>query len=1049
MTQHHLRHVRQGLLGLGCLMVSPWLSSSVWAMESELLDLTLQPVGKQLKLDLNWIQAETAPGFAYRHMNDRTFVLEFPNSRLSATAQSQFPQAFPELGIQAVTLVQTPQAVQMQIITAYPLDTLGKQIQVHHQPLPTDNQSSHRQRFEISFPQVLSSQDAGSVSYANQSGSGVQIAANPINSVNSSLSVPDPVSSAISLPTVNSPTLTSTGPEDPKQHTERLLRKIRGQAQESSQPDLAPSPPSQAISPTFTPPPVEFQQPQQNIPPSAQFSSIPPAEPFLKPDPSWIQAAVTPPSQPSSTPQAAVAVPQAPIQPLPIDIPPPSIPQNSVPLSAQAPVSVPFPTLPPIPSQVPVPSPSSPPVEAPVILTPSLKQNQPSNLDQDPRFFAPSIQELPPASQNAPQLSDELVEPESFFGQLNDSEIVPPLSLNSLAPFPELKPAQIALLPPESPSPEDPSLSPLERPATSLFGFETATTLKQKELLVSLGGTSFANRNGLPTLNLDDPENPTFDEPGRSNDLRLRFDYGITDRWQLTLGIEGKDDTVIFDLVNPESGLSFVYQGIPLQLKWQAYEGDKVSTAVVLGAQFPYNTVPAGSEVQQLSQDPSSRKIFYSNSLEIEDAILAEDSSTHLSLAVPITYQVSRRGRLHINPQMSIFPDRIPVTNRVGDREDVVEANIGFDGDTLQYFGTVLGLGLGFDYELNPRLTFSGDVTPILSGRNMIADTDNDSLFVSTPVWNVGVKFVPNNRLGFNLYATNRFAPVSGSPANLIAQPGGDSGIAMDFIYLPDLGTNYAITKRKTYPKASAFFSGINTFSTAVLPIGSTSYEIAYGTNGRFAQTTHFGLLDDLELVLNYSSVSRSESNQSASPEAGLFGRLAVIPDRGQTGLAAAIGAGLLTFGGADGSTEVVVYSEFPFSFRSARSSANLMLTPKFIVPNQTTSLTSNLIGITVGTRWTLGESTEFIGEYTPILQGDNQLVNEPGQIVDGGSSVYGLGLRKLFETDNSAYALDLYWGNSPGNYGFQGLTALPNGETQLGVRFNVLNGIPGRDPSP
>ncbi|MFQ3583976.1 MAG: hypothetical protein SNJ85_03445 [Cyanobacteriota bacterium] len=669
----------------------------------------------------------------------------------------------------------------------------------------------------------------------------------------------------------------------------------------------------------------------------------------------------------------------------------------------------------------------------PVILTPSLQQNQLPEVLTEPAFSAPPLSDLPSANLNVPEIQDQLLQPQPFLGQLRDQDILPPLRRNTLVPFPELA-TPVALAETPLTSGEDRYRSPLERPMTRLFGFETATPLKQGELVLSAGGNSFGNPQDFRTV--------FSDVTNRSNDIRFGLDYGISDQLQFSLGAEGKDDTIFANLVAEDSGVSVIYQGIPAQVKWQVYEGEKLSSALVFSTQFPANTVPGNVINQSLSVNPSSRKVILTLDRNVNNALLAEDSSVYFSLAAPITYQWSPRIRLHANPQVSVFPDRIPVTNLRGNAGELVNAEIGFDGESLKYFGTVVGLGLGLDYDISRVLQFSADVTPILSGTNTLAPGGEDSLFVPKSVWNVGVRWTPNSRLGVNLYLTNRFGPLTASPANLLVQPGGDSGIGLDFVYLPDLIGAYSIAKRDTYPEPSAFLSGLNGFPSTTLPLDGVVYELAYGSKARFTQTARWGVLDDLEIVTYRDTVG----NDTFPIEVGLLGRLALVGDRGRPGVTAALSAGALGFEGTDGATDVALYADLPIGYRARSSAYSVGFTPKLLVPTEASGR-GNTLGITLDGRWNLSESTQLLGSYTPILSGENQLlsgkIGERAQRPDGNVSLYSLGVRQMFQTDHSLYALDLYVGNTAGSYAQQGLLGLPNGENQVGLRLNILNGIP------
>ena len=665
------------------------------------------------------------------------------------------------------------------------------------------------------------------------------------------------------------------------------------------------------------------------------------------------------------------------------------------------------------------------------ILSPTLEQNQLPDVLRDPVFSAPPLSDLPSANFNTPEIRDQLLQPQPFLGQLNDQDIVRPLQRHSLVPFPALRPPEPVAA---TPSTAGRYLSPLERPMTRLFGFETADPLRQGELVLTAGGNSFGNPQDFRTV--------LGGDTNRSNDIRVGLDYGITDQLQFSIGAEGKDDTIFANLIGDNTGVSVIYQGIPAQLKWQMFEGERLSSALVLGAQFAANTVPGNSINQALSTSSSSRKIILTTDINVNNALLAEDSSVYYSVAAPITYQWSPRIRLHANPQVSVFPDRIPVSIVRGSSAELADAGIGFDGDSLKYFGTVVGLGLGLDYDISPVIQFSADITPILAGANTLDAGGDDSLFVPRSVWNAGVRWTPNSRLGVNFYYTNRFGPLTASPANILGQPGGGSGVGLDFIYLPDLIGEYTIAKRNTYPEAPSFLSGLNGMPSTTLPLGSVLYELAAGSQDRFTQTVRLGVLDDLELV-GYRDVV---GNDTFPVELGFLGRLALVGDRGRPGVTAAITAGALGFEGTDSATDVALYGDLALGYRARSEDYSVGVTPKFLVPTEASGR-GNTLGVTLDGRWNVGESTQILGSYTPVLEGENQLlsglIGDRARPPEGNVSLYTLGVRQLFETDNSLYALDLFVSNASGSYGQQGLLGLPDGQNQVGVRFSALNGIP------
>lgn len=580
------------------------------------------------------------------------------------------------------------------------------------------------------------------------------------------------------------------------------------------------------------------------------------------------------------------------------------------------------------------------------------------------------------------------------------------------------------------------SRSPLERPMTRLFGFETANPLRQGELVLQAGAISFNNPNDFrEVLGLDE---------NRSNDAFVGIDYGITDTLQFSLGLAGKDDTRFSDVVREQSALQFIYGIIPAQVKWQAYSDERLKVAVVGGAEFP---APFGP----LFFTGGRRVTFSTPSNPLDpnrNEFRAEDDSVYFSLAVPVSYQLTKQASFHLNPQVSFFPDSIPASQTRGNPGPLLDADVGFNGNQLDYYGTVAGLGFGFNYSFNSRVQFAADITPILSGANSAGNDSENSLFIARPVWNVGFRFAPNSRVGTSLYLSNRFGPTAAAPSNLLAQPGGDFGVGLDFTYLPDLTGNYRIEKRTTYPKPQAYLPQPIGFPSATLPINSTLYQLAFGSNARINPTVRIGLLDDLELALNFSYANNTEE---IPIEVSAFGRLALVPDKGRD-FSAAVDFGLTRIDATNRDLDIntfFLYADLPLTYRLQNSGLSFSLTPKLVVPAQFQQL-DNIFGLTLGASWNLTSNTQLMAQLTPILLGDNQLqdLRLPGQEIglNGKTALYNLGIRQAFPAGNSLYAVDLYFGNSVGDYGFQSISALPDGGTQVGIRLSILNGVPVTD---
>jgi hypothetical protein len=569
--------------------------------------------------------------------------------------------------------------------------------------------------------------------------------------------------------------------------------------------------------------------------------------------------------------------------------------------------------------------------------------------------------------------------------------------------------------------------SPLKDNPFRLFGWETAQPIGKDQSLIQFGGNSFNNPN--------DFRGGTGSQINRSNDAYLDFVYGVGNDTQLSVSLSGKDDTIFANLVRPNSQLQILNNTIPVQAKWRFYNQGRVQGAVVAGAEFP---APFGA----LFFRPN-RSIEYSQPAATgggKDSIFAPNNSVVLGIGFPVSYQATDNLSLHLNPRLSIFPRNLAVTTTVGDPNAIRNAGIGFDGQSLDYFGTVAGIGVGVNYALSPNLQVAADYTQIVVGKNSIGQANNGSLLSTQPVWNAGVKYTPNDRTALGLYVTNRFSASSASPANLLAQPGNDFGFGLNVTYLPDFASDFPGEFRKSYPSKSAFWNTAAGFPSTTLPGNSIMYQLGIGSQGQVNPSIRLGLTDDLEVAVTHNNTSRREM----PIETSLFGRWAVLPDQGQPGFSAAFGLGLTKIDGQGLDIAYSVYSDVPISYRLSGNGLTLHATPKLVLPAQFQGV-STMLALSLGATWQVTDSTQVFGGITPSLSGANQLVAGKTLSMSGSTPVYNLGIRQLFPNGNSTYGVELYYTNGAGNSGFQSVSALPNGDSQFGVRFSLLNGTPTR----
>jgi hypothetical protein len=602
--------------------------------------------------------------------------------------------------------------------------------------------------------------------------------------------------------------------------------------------------------------------------------------------------------------------------------------------------------------------------------------------------------------------------------------VLPPLiTMPNRDAFPETAPIltspEFTITPPKK--------SPVRDSPFRLFGWDTAQPIGQDNLLLQFSGTSFNNPN--------DFRGGARGNVNRSNDAALDLVYGLGKDAQIGVSLAGKDDTIFANLVRPNSQLQLINNSIPIQAKWRFYNQSRLQGAIVAGAEFP-------APFSALFFRPR-RSIEYSqtaaNGVGV-DRILAPNNSVVWGLGLPLSYQATDNLSLHLNPRLSIFPSKLAVSEIEGDPTALRNAGIGFDGQSLNYYGTVAGVGVGASYSLTPNLQLSADFTQILAGKNTIEQASNGSLLGTRPVWNVGLQYAPNNRTALGLYVTNRFSPTTASPTNLLAQPGGDYGVGLSVTYLPDFAGTLGNESRTDYPHKSAFWNSPTGFPSTTLPASSVLYQVGVASQSQVSPSVRLGLADDFEVAVTHSNSNRREM----SIETSVFARWGIVADRGQTGFNGGLGLGLTRIDGTNLELGYSLYGETPFSYRLAGNKLTLHATPKLIIPAQFQNV-PRVLALALGATWQVADNTQVFGGVSPSLIGANQLVAGNSLAFNGNTPVYNLGIRQLFPSGNSTYGVELYYTNGAGSTGYQSVAALPNGDSQVGVRFSLLNGTPNR----
>lgn len=196
--------------------------------------------------------------------------------------------------------------------------------------------------------------------------------------------------------------------------------------------------------------------------------------------------------------------------------------------------------------------------------------------------------------------------------------------------------------------------------------------------------------------------------------------------------------------------------------------------------------------------------------------------------------------------------------------------------------------------------------------------------------------------------------------------------------------------------------------------------------------------MDDLEVAISHNNTGRREM----AIETSLMGRWGLLPDQGQDGFSGALGLGLIRIDGPGLELGYSLYAETPISYRLPGGKLSLQATPKIVIPAQFQNVPRTL-ALSLGANYQVLDNTQVFGSVTPSIFGSNQLVAGNSLAFQGSTPVYDLGIRQLFPSGNSTYGVEVYYGNGAGSTGYQSMSALPNGDTQFGVRLSILNGTP------
>lgn len=384
-----------------------------------------------------------------------------------------------------------------------------------------------------------------------------------------------------------------------------------------------------------------------------------------------------------------------------------------------------------------------------------------------------------------------------------------------------------------------------------LFSQPTAKHLGKGEVLLNLNTRTFF----FPEL----VEGGVDDNDSAVN-FNTGFSWGISDDFQLTLQFQHVDSS------------SPVKQGEFISERTEDNEA-----ALEFKGRIWHNAAETLALGGVVSASWGTRGFMFTEEDNLDNVTEINNRDTFVSLAVPFTADIGDRWQFNFSPTVAFFRDESAVFfSRTPDDEE-------------SSFGTVFGLGGGASYQVNSRLFLFSDVFFPLTGNNSInrASGEPDQAIV----YNGGLRYLTNPRLGLDLYATNTFA--SYAPLSLTADRD-FLGIGANLVFMPDaIASNRKYSDRfepTVTESESLTTDGVGFFDGGTLPSGKLTVQLQGGSQGVLT-AIRYGLLKDFEggVFLDYVGNEVDESEQGISGKIRLLNQAENAPVTVSAGVTASL----------------------------------------------------------------------------------------------------------------------------------------------------------------
>ncbi len=374
--------------------------------------------------------------------------------------------------------------------------------------------------------------------------------------------------------------------------------------------------------------------------------------------------------------------------------------------------------------------------------------------------------------------------------------------------------------------------------ATQLFAQPTAKHLQQGAVILNLNTRLYFLPDFVPG---------GVDDDDTAVNFNTGFSWGITDKLQLTLQFQHVDSS------------SPAKQGIATSERSEDNEA-----AIEIKQQLWQNEAETQALSGVISASWGTRGFMFSGGV---DKTEINNRDIFVALAVPFTTTVGDRWQFNFVPTVAFFKEESAVFfRRLPDDDD-------------SSFGTTLGLGGGVSYQVNSRLFLWGDTFIPLTGNNSINRSSGKP--DKAIIYNAGLRYLVNPRLGLDIYASNTFA--SFAPLSLT----GDRdlvGFGTQLVFMPDfINANRSYKDRFDKKERSVptplTTDGLAFYDGGVVSSGQFVLDLQGGSQG-ILTSLRYGLLKDFEagIYLDYISGEGDESEQGISAKIRLLNQAEDAP---------------------------------------------------------------------------------------------------------------------------------------------------------------------------